>query len=103
MPDPSVLIACGALGLWLGLCDLSYMTGREAKSKGFTHHGSYYGIPCWIGGLTAQYDDGLMVAAKWAPMEHLMTVFHYLEANLRPLKFPNDPPCFQFKVGEPIR
>lgn len=82
---------------------LGYMTEREALSQGFTHHGSYYGIPCWIGDLSGQFDDRMLVAAKWAPMEYLMTVFHYLEVNLRVLKFPGEPPCFQFKVGELIR
>lgn len=80
---------------------LGYMTKLEALKAGFTHHGDYYGIPCWIGGLS-NFNDGLLVAAKWAPMEHLMTLFHVLEANLRPLKFPNEPPCFQFRVRERI-
>lgn len=81
---------------------LGYMTAREAIENGFTNHGSYYGIPCWIGGINS-YDDGLRVAAKWAPMEYLMTLFHVIEANLRPLKFPNEPPVFQFLVGKRIR
>lgn len=77
-----------------------YMTAREALSKGFTHHGDYYGIPCWIGGLYSH--DSIMVATKWAPLELLMTVFHVIEGVLRPILFPMDPPCFQFRVREPI-
>ena len=79
-----------------------YMTAREALAAGFTHHGSYYGVPCWIGGLDTPPSEWLMVATKWAPMEYVMTFFHHVEGTLRPLLFPDDEPAFQFKVMQPI-
>ena len=69
-----------------------YVTASEAIELGFTHHGSYYGIPCWIGDV---YGD-FQVMTKWAPMEYVMTIFHYIEG------FMNDAlgrePSFMFKL-----
>ncbi len=79
---------------------LGYMTEKQALEHGFTHHGSYYGIPVWIADAT---EDGLMVAAKWAPMEYIMTMAHYVEGFMREIMFPNDDPVFQFRIGLPIR
>ena len=44
---------------------LGYMTERQAKANSFTHHGSYYGIPVWIGDPHGEF----RVATKWAPFE----------------------------------
>jgi hypothetical protein len=38
---------------------LGYMTAAEAKGHGFTHHGSYYGMPLWL----APGAPGIQVAA----------------------------------------
>lgn len=76
---------------------LGYMTAKEAKAVGFTHHGKYFGIPCWIAP-----DNGFIVATKWAPMEHVMTVAHYIEGFFRAVFFPHDEPVFQFLLGEEI-
>jgi hypothetical protein len=77
---------------------LGYMTAKEAVANGFTNHGKYYGIPVWI----ADDEEGLMVAAKWAPMEYVMTAAHYVEGFMRSVLFPDDEPAFQFLVGQPI-
>lgn len=76
------------------------MTAKQAKGQGFTHHGKYFGIPVWIGGL--EDSDGLLVAAKWAPLECLMSLFHGIEGLLRDIFFPDDEPCFQFLMGREI-
>lgn len=76
---------------------LGYMTVKEAVSHGFTHHGSYYGIPCWIAP-----DAGFMVATKWAPLEHLMTIFHVIEGVIG-VVFLEREPAFKFLVGEEIQ
>lgn len=78
---------------------LGYMTAREALRDGFTHHGSYYGIPVWV---AIDGPDGLVVAAKWGPLEYVMTVLHYIEGILRTVFYPDDEPTFQFLVGKPI-
>jgi hypothetical protein len=80
---------------------MGYMTARDALANGFTHHGKYFGIPCWIGGLDAT-DGGLRVAAKWAPLEAVMTLFHHIECALRSVMFPDEQPVFQFLIGKPI-
>lgn len=59
---------------------LGYMTESQAVSEGFTHHGSYYGIPVWMS------DEEIpMVATKWRPLEPLMTLFHYVEGFVQML------------------
>lgn len=76
---------------------LGYMTKREAVANGFTHHGWYFGIPCWIAP-----ESGFMVATKWAPFEYVMTAFHAIEQFLRLLFLPNEDPVCQFLVGPRI-
>lgn len=53
---------------------LGYMNEAEAKAAGFEFHGSYYGIPVWM-----TIEPETVVAAKWAPMEYLMTAMHHIE------------------------
>lgn len=77
---------------------LGYMTVKEAKANGFTHHGSYFGIPVWIGDPEREF----MVATKWAPLELAMTAAHYIEGFLLSMFFPEREPGFQFFVGDPI-
>lgn len=76
---------------------LGYMTARDAKGYGFTHHGAYYGIPLWV----AQ-EPVFMAATKWAPLEYLMTLFHYIEGFMRSVLFPDSEPGFMFQVGPEI-
>lgn len=76
---------------------LGYMTAEQAKANGFTHHGKYYGIPIWMN------DDEYapMICTKWAPMEAVMTMFHYIEAFMA--SFLWDEPMFMFKKGKAIQ
>lgn len=76
-----------------------YMSAKEAKAQGFTHHGKYFGIPVWLGNPE---QEGMAVAAKWAPMEHVLTLFHYIEGFMRAVLFPDDRPVFQFLQGPRI-
>lgn len=78
---------------------LGYMTVKEAKAAGMTNHGSYYGIPLWI----ACSGNGCSVAAKWSPMDNLSPLFAHIEGFIRSVMFPDDEPCFQFKVGSEIK
>lgn len=80
---------------------LGYMTANEAKSLGMTHHGKYFGIPVWIGGVD-DHQSGPLVCTKWAPMEYVMSAAHHIEALLRSVMFPDCEPTFQFWVGRPI-
>lgn len=73
-----------------------YITKEEARSAGFTHHGLYYGVPIWIS------DDACpMVAAKWAPMEFMITVGHYIEHFMQSLH-PDCDRGFLFYYGKRI-
>ena len=78
---------------------LGYMTERQAKANNFTHHGSYYGIPVWIGDPHGEF----RVATKWAPFEFLMSAAHGIEGFLRAMFFPDSPPAFRFVVKRPIQ
>lgn len=75
-----------------------YITEKEASAEGFTHHGRYFGIPVWI----APDNQDFTVAAKWAPLEYVMTAVLHLERFVRPIIFPDDEPCFQFSVLKEI-
>lgn len=75
---------------------LGYMNAQTAKAEGFTHHGSYYGIPVWM----SDDDNNPMVATKWAGFEPVMTCFHYVEAVCNALL--DREPTFMFKLGQPI-
>ena len=76
---------------------LGYCTAKEAVSNGFTHDGDYYKIPCWIGDVHGDFK----VMTKWAPMEYVMTAFHYIES------FMNDAlgnePSFMFRLHGEIK
>jgi len=78
---------------------IGYTTRTEALAHGFTHHGSYFGIPVWIGDLES---DGLLVEPKHVALEPLMTLFHWIEQTMHALLYPDVPPVFQFKVKGPI-
>lgn len=75
---------------------LGYMSAKEAKAHGFTHHGKYFGIPVWIG----DPHGDCMVATKWAPMEFAMSVAHYIEGAIHSLR--GTEPTFMFLVGRKI-
>lgn len=77
---------------------IGYMSPTEAKRHGFTHHGSYFGIPVWIAP-----NAGFMVATKWFPMEYVMSAFHVIEAAIRSVACPDDEPFFQFVLGMEIK
>lgn len=74
-----------------------FVTKNEALELGFTHHASYYGIPLWI-----TDDEFPMVATKWEPLEHVMTLFHYIEGFMNTFS-PMDEQGFLFKIGPPIK
>lgn len=76
-----------------------YMSKTEALEHGFQYHGSYFGIPVWIGDPAGE----MLVATKWAPMEYVMTAFHYVEGFMRSVLLPSDEPVFQFKILAPIQ
>ena len=48
-----------------------HMTAAQALENGFTHHGSYYGIPVWIKPFS-----GFQLATKWAALEPLVRFLH---------------------------
>lgn len=75
---------------------LGYMTASEALAEGFSHHGSYYGLPVWMN----PDGEAPMVATKWALLEPVMTLFHYIEATCNGLL--DREPTFMFKLGRPI-
>lgn len=78
---------------------LGYMTATEARAEGFTHHGSYYGIPLWIGQVDG---EAPLVATKHIAMEPVMSLFHILEGLVRAVCWPDEEPGFLFKVGKEI-
>lgn len=93
-------LLCGAF--LLGVAMFGWRSADAAKTLGFTHHGSYFGIPLYLGFSGepgADPEDAPMVAVKWAPLEWVMDIFTSIEGALDALMFPDDPPVFRFKVG----
>lgn len=78
------------------LSALGFMTAKVAKTHGFTHHGAYYGIPIWIG----DPDGDFLACTKWAPMEYVMTLFHYIEGFCWMIR--GEEPGFIFQIGDEI-
>lgn len=79
---------------------IGYTTAKMAKGLGCTHHGSYYGIPIWMGDIDS---EAPLVFAKWAPLDLLMLAFSWIEGLLFPLVHgPEAQPMFMFKVGSEI-
>ncbi len=80
---------------------LGYTTAAEAKALGCTIHGSYYGIPVWMGDIDS---EAPLVFAKWMPLDSLILVFSVVEGLLFPLVHGSDAqPMFMFKVKGPIK
>lgn len=76
---------------------LGYMTEKEALLKGFTHHGSYYGISLWV-----LPNEAFVVAAKWGPLEYLMPITMAIEQIIVGILYPDQEPSFMFKTGKAI-
>ena len=74
-----------------------YISERQAKKLGFTHHGSYYGLPVWIG-----FDGmGELSAGCKVPMcDFIMTLFHHIEGFMNYTMGREQ--MFMFKVGKEI-
>ena len=71
-----------------------YITRAAAVAEGFTHEGTYYGIPVWVEDPHGE----MIVATKWAPMECLMPLFHSIEGICHTLR--GTEPTFMFRVWE---
>lgn len=76
---------------------LGYMTAREALKAGFTHHGKIFFIPIWI-----TDEECPMVAAKWSPLEYLITPVEMVALFIRSIMYPEDEPTFVMMIGAPI-
>ena len=82
---------------------LGWRSAKDAKALGFTHHGSYYGLPIYLGFEgEPSVDTAPLVAVKWAPLELVFDLFVALEDFFRPMMFPDDEPGFQFQVGDKL-
>lgn len=77
---------------------LGFMTKHEALSEGFTHHGSYYGIPLWM-----TETDEPMICPKHILLEPVMDLFIAIEMFLFPLVHGEDAdPVFRFVIKSKI-
>ena len=77
---------------------IDYMTAREALAQGFTNTGAMYGVPCWVGDPAG---EAPMVATKWVPMEHFITLGHWITGFMQDVR--GDDPHFAIQVGPAIQ
>lgn len=78
---------------------------EHAKILGFTHHGSYYGIPVYLGFKREEAHFkkyGPMVAVKWPPSKFLFTLMVEVEALIALFSDKENPPYTKLKVGDPL-
>ena len=74
-----------------------YTTKEEAKKQGFTHNASYYGLPCYIGGI--DIDDATpILECKIPALNVMLDVLSYIEGFISSICYPDDEPCFRIKV-----
>ncbi|MXP71749.1 hypothetical protein [Pseudomonas aeruginosa] len=72
---------------------LGFTTKAEARQIGVSHHGSYYGIPMWLGDVDS---DCPLAFAKWVQIkDHLKLVFEkrtpaYPAYQSPPIGIPRD-------------
>ncbi|MGY3961417.1 hypothetical protein [Aeromonas popoffii] len=78
---------------------LGFMTEQKAKELGFTHHGSYFGVPVYIGDPYGQ----CMVTTKHPILDPLFDLMGVLEGIFRPLIHPENPAVFQFRLKGRIK
>ena len=75
---------------------LGFLTATQAKAEGFTHYGSYYGIPLWMSDVDS---DGPAIVVKWSPFNYAMDLFMWIEGFFFPLIHGADAePMFMFKI-----
>ena len=77
-----------------------YITEKKAVTYGMTHHGLYYWIPIWI---SQHSGSGFSCCAKWIPLDYMIPMISSAEMFLRAYLFPDNEPCFQFKIGKRIK
>jgi len=82
---------------------VGYITPDKAIEFGFTNHGKYFGIPCWLAEETDGAYSGMMVAAKRVPMEYVFSLAIHVEQLLRDMFYPEEDPGFQFEIGPEIK
>lgn len=75
---------------------LGYMTQKEARENGFTHHGRYFGIPMWMSPASRE------AVTKWAPMDFVVAAVHLVEGFLRSAFYPNRRPVARLMLGPEI-
>lgn len=60
-----------------------YIDKKAAKESGFTHQATYYGIPLWL-----IVSKQTIIAAKWPPMELMISFLQSSEVYLKTKWFP---------------
>jgi hypothetical protein len=55
------------------------LTEHEALHAGFTHLGSYYGIPVYVGNLEFHEQEPITITTKYYLMDWLFTLFTFIE------------------------
>lgn len=78
----------------IGYKSVSVAKGMEV----FDHHGSYYGVPIYMGDIGGQ----TYTMVKWVIMEPVFDLFEMLEPIMRRIFYGEDNVCFQFTVGKPF-
>lgn len=73
------------------------ITKKEALDHGFTHHGSYFGIPMWM-----TDSESPLVTVKFSCMNVVFDMADQIEGFLFGVFWPNDIRVTTFKIGREI-
>lgn len=75
---------------------LGWVSEEQAAKEGFDYHASYYGIPIYW------RNEDNAVWCKHPILDPIMDVFTSIEQFMRPILFPMDEVCFQFRLVKEI-
>lgn len=81
---------------------LGYISAKQAKNKGLTHHARFCGIPCYVKPLP---EDGAYIITKCWLLEPVLSVAILLSAASMTIAELNgiETSGFRIKVGEALK
>lgn len=71
------------------------MNHKKAKEEGFTHYGSYYGIPVYLSEIES---EAPVMAVKWNGFDFLLDMASHIEWIVSSTLYPDAELSFMIKI-----